>query len=89
MANYLLIRHTVRDFSEWKKAYDADGPKRTEAGLTEEHLLRTADNPNQVVVLFQAQDVKKAQAFAGSEDLKQVMQSAGVVDRPDVYFLNG
>jgi hypothetical protein len=89
MASFLLVRHKVREFSEWKRGYDAHLPKRTEAGLTEKHLLRGADDPNEVVLLFEAKDVARAKAFAGSADLRETMLKVGVVDKPDLYFLNG
>jgi hypothetical protein len=89
MASYLLIRHKVRDFSEWKRGYDAHLPKRTEAGLTEKHLLRGASDANEVILLFQAEDLGRAKAFAESPDLRQTMQNVGVLDKPDIYFLNG
>jgi len=89
MAGYLLIRHKVRDFSEWKSGYDAHLPKRTEAGLSEKHLLRSASDANEVVLLFQAEDLSRAKTFAESPDLRQTMQNVGVVDKPDIYFLNG
>jgi hypothetical protein len=89
MASYMLVRHKVSDFAEWKGGYDAHRPKRVEAGLTEKHLLRGADEPNEVVILFEATDLKRAKAFAESADLKETMQKVGVVDKPDIYFLNG
>lgn len=89
MASYLLIRHKVSDFSEWKRGYDAHLPKRTEAGLTEEHLLRGATDANEVVLLFQAKDLSRAKTFAESPDLRQTMQNVGVLDKPDIYFLEG
>ena len=89
MANYMLIRHKVRDFSEWKPGYDAHLPKRAEAGLTETYLLRGADDPNEVVLLFAVQDLNRAKAFSESEDLRETMQKLGVLDKPDIYFLNG
>jgi hypothetical protein len=89
MAGYLLIRHKVRDFSEWKRGYDAHSPNRTAAGLTEKHLLRGASDANEVVLLFQAEDLSRAKTFAKSQDLRQTMQNVGVIDKPDIYFLNG
>jgi hypothetical protein len=88
MASFLLIRHKVREFSEWKRGYDVHLPKRTAAGLTEKHLLRGASDPNEVVILFEAKDLGEAQAFAASADLRETMQKVGVVDKPDIYFLN-
>lgn len=89
MASYMLVRHKVRDYAEWKRGYDAHLPKRLEAGLTDKYVLRGAADPNEVIVLFEARDLDGAKAFAGSEDLKETMQKAGVVDKPDIYFLNG
>jgi hypothetical protein len=89
MVSYMLVRHKVRDFSEWKRGYDAHITKRTEAGLAEKHLLRGAYEPNEVILLFEAQDLIRAKAFAESADLRETMQKVGVVDRPDIYFLNG
>ncbi len=89
MAHYMLVRHKVRDFSKWKPGYDAHLSKRVEAGLTEKYLLRGADDSNEVVLLFEAQDLKRAKAFAESPDLRETMQKVGVLDKPDIYFLNG
>ena len=89
MANFVLVRHKVRDFSEWKRGYDAHLPKRIEAGLIETQLLRGANGPNEVVVMFSAKDHTRAKAFTESADLRETMQKLGVVDKPDVYFLNG
>ena len=89
MTSFMLLRHKVKDFAEWKRAYDAHLPKRVAAGLTEKHLLRGADNPNEVFALFEAQDLIRAKAFAESADTKEIMQKAGVIDRPDIHFLHG
>jgi hypothetical protein len=87
MNGYVLVRHKVSDFTTWKKAYDGDASRRAEAGLTEKYLLRGAAAPNEVVIFFEAQDIGRAQAFAESPGLRETMQKAGVVDKPDIYFL--
>ena len=84
---HMLIRHKVADFAKWKGVYDAHASARQNAGLKEEHLLRNVDDPNEVIMLFSAEDLEKAKAFAASDDLGQAMQKAGVSDKPDVYFL--
>jgi hypothetical protein len=86
MATYVLVRHKVRDYSAWKPVYDAHLSKRAQAGLTEEHLLRGASDANEVVILFRAAELARAKAFAESTDLRETIK-AGVVDRPDIYFL--
>ena len=85
---FMLTRAKVRDFKTWKPAYDAHQPARSDAGLTEKYLLRNADDPNEVFLLFEVQDLNRAKTFAASADLRERMQESGVVDKPDIYFLN-
>ena len=61
---------------------------RQKAGLKQEHLLRNIDNPNEVILLFKAEDVQQAREFGNSSDLRETMQKAGVVDKSDIYFLS-
>ena len=60
---------------------------RQKAGLTEKHLLHDTDDSNNLVLLFEADDIQKAKEFAASADLRETMQKAGVIDKPDIYFL--
>ena len=85
---FMLTRAKVRDFNAWKPAYDAHQPARSAAGLTEKYLLRNADDPNEIFILFEAQDLNRAKTFAASADLRERMQESGVVGKPDIYFLN-
>ena len=85
---HLLVRHNVAEFAKWKPVYDAHLAAREQAGLREKNLLRSVDNPNEVVLLFEAEDLKRAQAFTESSDLRDAMQKAGVVGKPDILFLS-
>jgi len=84
----LIIRHKVKDFAEWKKAFDAHRPTREGTGLSSSRVLRSDDDANQVVLIFDGVDIAKAKAFVASPELQSAMAAAGVVDKPDIYFLN-
>ena len=85
---YVLVRHKVADFSKWKAVYDAHLPARKEAGVIKQvHLLRNADDPNEVIIMSEVESLQKARDFSASSDLRENMQKAGVVDKPDIYFL--
>ena len=84
---YMLIRHKVADYTKWKPMYEAHQSARDAAGLRDRLILRGIDNPNEIVILFEIGDVAKARAFAASPSLKTAMEKAGVVDRPDLLFL--
>jgi len=85
--NYVLVHHRVQNFDQWKALYDAHLPARQQAGVKEVRLLRGADDPNDVTLLFEASDLPKAQAFVASEDLRDVMTKAGVVGTPELTYL--
>ena len=85
--SYMLIRHKVQDYGKWKLAFDAHGATRKASGSKGGRLLRNAKDPNELVILFEWDDVKKARQFAESDDLRKAMQGAGVIGKPDIHFL--
>ena len=88
MASYVLVRSKVLNFETWKKSYEAHLSVRQEYGLTEEHLLRGAEDPNDVVLLFKASSLDRAKAFLANPSVGEVIEKSGVVGKPDVAFLN-
>ncbi len=84
---HMLIRHKVADFKKWKPVFEDHRPAREAAGLKDLHLWHNADDPSEVTLLFEASDLGKAKEFAGSSDLKEKMQAAGVQGAPDIVFL--
>jgi hypothetical protein len=88
MTNYILIRHRVKDFSEWKRIYDEHLLKRSEAGLIEKFLFRGIEDLNDVIIVFETEDLARARAFFDSAELQERMKKGGVMDRPGIYYLN-
>ena len=85
---FLLIRHRVADFESWKRVYDADAGERRKAGLADVQLLRTLEDPNDVVLLFKTDNVARARKRMDSAELRKLMQEAGVVGTPDFAYLD-
>jgi heme-degrading monooxygenase HmoA len=84
---YMCVRHKVKDFAKWKPVFDEHGATRKASGSKGGRLFRNANDPNEVVALFEWDDVNKARQFAESNELRSAMEKAGVADVPDVYFL--
>ena len=42
----LIVRHKVKDFAAWKKAFDGHAAAQKAAGLTQPRLFRSADDHN-------------------------------------------
>jgi len=82
----MFVRHTVKDFAEWKKGYDGFDDKRKAMGVTGDGVYQAEGNPNDVTVYHDFASLDAAKAFAGSAELKSVMKEAGVVGAPDIWF---
>jgi hypothetical protein len=82
----LTIHHKVTDYTVWRKGYDAHEQSRRSAGLTNGRVFRSAEDPNDVLVLQDCTDVAKARTWVGSEDLKAAMQKSGVIGSPTIRF---
>jgi hypothetical protein len=83
----LIVRHKVKDYAKWRPFFDGHVAKQQAAGLTHPRVLRSADDKNELVIMFDYMDARKAKEFAGSADLKETMMKAGVSDQPTIYFL--
>ena len=86
--SYILVQHSVEDYEKWKAVFDEQGATRQAAGSKGGFVLRNADDPNQITVLLGWDNLENARAFAGSDDLREAMQRAGVTGPPKVYFLD-
>ena len=84
---YLLVRAKFEEFAKWKPIFDEHGAARKASGSKGGYLFRNANDPNELIVLFEWDNLEKARQFAQSDDLRERMQQAGLMDRPDVYFL--
>jgi hypothetical protein len=84
--SYVIVKHTVADYARWKLIFDADGANRQAGGSKGGQLFRSADDPNEVVMLFEW-DLEKARQYSQREEVRAKMREAGVLGSPDVYFL--
>lgn len=71
---HLLVRNTVEDYAKWKPAFDSHSEMRKAAGSKGGRFFRSAEDPNDVLVLIEWDDVDKARAFADSRELREAMQ---------------
>ena len=82
----LTIHHKVKDYATWRAGYDGHEKSRLSAGITNGRVFRSAEDPNDVVILQDVADVAKARTWLGSDDLKTAMQKSGVTGSPSFRF---
>ena len=82
----VVVRHKVEDLGKWKSVYESLDSFHKENGVKRASVLRSADNPNELIVISELADMAAARRFAQLPGLKDAMQKAGVSDHPDIYF---
>jgi heme-degrading monooxygenase HmoA len=84
---HVLVQLKLQDFGRWKPVFDEFASRRQAAGCKGGRLLQKSDNPNEVVVLFDWDELAKARRFFESDEVRQGMQRAGVSGPPHVQYL--
>jgi hypothetical protein len=84
---YVMVRHSVRDYNEWRPSFDELESKREAIGCKTERIFRGATEPNEITVLLECDTLNDAEAYVKSDDLNEGMKRRGIMGRPDVSYL--
>jgi heme-degrading monooxygenase HmoA len=84
---HILVRAKFEDYARWKPVFDEHAATRKASGSKGGLVFRNANDPNELVVLLEWENLEKAYQFAQSANLREAMQRAGLADQPNVYFL--
>ncbi len=83
----IFVRHTVRDYRKWRKAYDAFDKERANMGVIDHAVYQSLAKPNDITVSHDFSNINKAKSFASSPRLKEVMKDGGVTGAPTIWFV--
>lgn len=82
-----IITHSVKDFSAWKREYDAGEELRKNAGIHDNVILRSLADENSITVLGSSSSAEKLFKFMSNPELKAAMEKAGVISKPEAKVL--
>ena len=68
---YLLIRHKTRDYATWKAAFDAFNETRRASGEKSYQIFHPDDDPNNLWLLFEWDNLENARAFIGQSGFER------------------
>lgn len=86
-ADRVAVTTKVKDFATFIKVYDGEGKStRAENGLVDRAMGRSFDDSNTIRLVFVVTDMAKAKARMTSPELKKLMDSSGVVSKPDFFW---
>jgi quinol monooxygenase YgiN len=77
--------HKVNDFDSWLKVFREHESMRARYGCKGSEVLRSLDDSKNVTIVCKWDSAENLEKFGKSQDLKEVMEKAGVVSEPVVH----
>lgn len=84
---FLCVRHKVEDYGKWKSVFEETQERRREFGLKGGWIMRNPEDPKELVVLLEVEDLIKAREFIHSDYARDAMERAGVIGEPQICFV--
>ena len=81
----IVRRSRVEDYARWKTVYQAGEAARQAAGWRDQQVFRNPDDPNDIVILTEVDDVERARAYAESEEVRRRQRASGLLDTTYYY----
>lgn len=82
------ITHHVKEFDHWKEIFDKDEIIRQSIGARLVGLFRGMEDPNEISILFELDDLDTMMEMMESEDMKMKMIESGVDSEPTLQIMN-
>ena len=84
----VIIQHEVKDFTEWKKVFDADQQNVAKAGAKLVGIYTSVNNPNDVTMIFEAPNAELYDSLMSDPHRQAEIERGGVIGVPKATFLN-
>jgi hypothetical protein len=66
----VMNSHECRNYSDWRKVFDADEVNRSKAGFKSTGVYHSVDNANKIIIIGEAPSLKAINTFMSNPDLK-------------------
>jgi len=84
----VIISHECKNYSDWRKVFDADEVNRSKAGFKSMGVYHSVDNANMITIIGEVPSLEAINGFMANPELKAAMEKGGVIGNPDVKILN-
>jgi hypothetical protein len=71
---YVLVTIKVENYARWKATFDKKSVKREESGAKEARLFRNFENQNEIVILFEWDNLSNARKYMESDNIQKYLQ---------------
>jgi hypothetical protein len=83
----VLIQHNVSSFAALESVFDSDESRRRRSGSKGGRLFRNTADPNNLLALFEWDNVENARKLAKSYELREAVQWASDATPPRVIVI--
>lgn len=84
---HVLVHVSVKDQAIWKKGFEQAGALRKRFGSMGVHAFAKTDDPNEIFILGEYEDLDKAREMFQSQEFRDATQAAGLTKPPEVTYL--
>ena len=84
----VLVHYEVADYNSWRAVFDAALDFRHQGGEQSCRAFRKMGDPNNLTLLFEWEDLARAQCYMNSDELRKKMKQAGVIGPPEIQYLS-
>ena len=89
MKHYAMVHYRIRDFDQFKAEFEKVSPELPEFGFIHTWLHRSVDDPSEIVIVHECEDLALARRFYNSDEYRQCIRDAGVVGEPNITYMEG
>lgn len=81
--HYFTITHKIENYGKWKPVFDSDEARRQTLGIKTIAVMKGLEDENEITLVMSAPDIKTIEDRSHDDVLKQKMQEAGVISKPE------
>ena len=84
----VIVTHEIKNYSDWRKVFDADEVNRLKAGFKSTGVYHSVDSVNNITIIGEVPSVEAIKDFMANPELKAAMEKGGVIGMPEVKILS-
>lgn len=75
----VVVQHKVKDYQRWRPFFVEDVKRQKRARFTSWRIGRNIDDPDDVVIIFECEDLDKAKETYADPEVAEIVRKAGVI----------
>jgi len=77
----MVVEHRVKNFDHWRPYFVQDGKRQKKAKISKWSIMRSIEDPNDVIVVAECSDLEKAKEIYSDPEVGKITKKAGVVGK--------